>query len=428
MAWHTWKGLLAVGLVLAGVPACAAGGEALPGSEGAGVGGGGGGGGGPGACVPGAQVACACPDGESGAQVCLEDGTGYGVCGPCGGEVGCGDGVCGLDEDCHSCDADCMCAPCNEAPSCVNAQIPPATGPHVAELDVTMVEMSRAALLERLQHRIADGGPGARVVAAALSPALKGESALVTKLRGIFAARPAATIALRRQLAVAGMPDTALYRDSMAGGVPVQTPLGGEFPPGGSESCGAPLLRIRAQKITVHEEDDDFANDIVYCAISAEAAAAAEIRVTPQTPNLDEGDSIEFSIASGIVWGQLEPKSPAGNLLLTYDCFEADTDTGYADLIDAIGQAATEVGGAIGGEYGWVFDVIGAVAGVVSDAVALDGDDHLFNATQIIPLDMQLELTNGGSWSVRRSGTHLNSDWDWELFMQVWGCAEYGSL
>lgn len=427
MASLAWKGLLAAGLALAAVPACAAGGDAIPEGDGASVGSGGSGGG-AGACVPGAQVACACADGESGAQVCLDDGSGFGTCGPCG-QVGCGDGVCALDEDCHSCDADCMCAPCDVAPSCDNAQIPPAAVPHIAELDIpAMVEISRAALLERLQHRIADGGPGARVVAAALSPALAHENALVTTIRGIFAAHPAATLAVRKQLAIAGMPDTARYRDSLPESGPVSTPHGGEFPPGGTESCGAPLLRIRAQKITVHEEDDDFANDIVYCAITAEAATASEIRVTPPTPNLDEGDSHDFSLSAGIVWGQLAPESPAGNLLLTYDCFESDSDTGFQDLLDSIGQAATDIGGAIGGEYGWVFETIGAVAGVISDAVALDGDDHLFNATQVIPLEMQLALTNGGTWSVRRKGTNLNSDWDWELFMQVWGCAEYGSL
>lgn len=32
------------------------------------------------ACVPGAQVACACPGGGSGVQACVSEGTGYGVC------------------------------------------------------------------------------------------------------------------------------------------------------------------------------------------------------------------------------------------------------------------------------------------------------------------------------------------------------------
>jgi len=34
----------------------------------------------PGNCVPGQQIACACPGGTDGAQACLPDGSGYGVC------------------------------------------------------------------------------------------------------------------------------------------------------------------------------------------------------------------------------------------------------------------------------------------------------------------------------------------------------------
>ncbi|MCA9719225.1 MAG: hypothetical protein KC468_31440, partial [Myxococcales bacterium] len=43
-----------------------------------------------GVCAPGMSVACACPSGETGAQVCEPDGAGYGPC-VCGGD-GDGDG------------------------------------------------------------------------------------------------------------------------------------------------------------------------------------------------------------------------------------------------------------------------------------------------------------------------------------------------
>jgi hypothetical protein len=46
-----------------------------------GTGGDGGDGGGEGgACVPGQSIACACPNGDTGAQVCNEDGASYGPC------------------------------------------------------------------------------------------------------------------------------------------------------------------------------------------------------------------------------------------------------------------------------------------------------------------------------------------------------------
>ncbi len=41
----------------------------------------------PGNCVPGQQIACACPGGADGAQACLADGSGYGVC-ECPGDEG----------------------------------------------------------------------------------------------------------------------------------------------------------------------------------------------------------------------------------------------------------------------------------------------------------------------------------------------------
>ncbi|MES1182888.1 MAG: hypothetical protein ABUL60_03680 [Myxococcales bacterium] len=62
MAWSR-VGLVAGGLTLV-LAAC--GGDAAQGPKAS--------------CVAGAQIACACPDGESGSQVCREDGSGFGAC------------------------------------------------------------------------------------------------------------------------------------------------------------------------------------------------------------------------------------------------------------------------------------------------------------------------------------------------------------
>ena len=187
------------------------------------------------------------------------------------------------------------------------------------------------------------------------------------------------------------------------------------------------MLRVRVASVKVYNPDDDVAHDIIYCAVQSEAATASEIVVTPETPNLGSDDSFGFSINSGIFWGQKQPTSPGGNLMITYDCFEDDSSSGYQKLLDSIAQGALAVGGSgVAGAYGWVFTVVGAVSGIVSSGLALDGDDHLFNTSQIIPLAKQLELTNGRYWTVRRAGTHLWSDWDWELRIEAWGCAQYG--
>jgi hypothetical protein len=34
-------------------------------------------------CTPGQQNICLCPDGKTGSQTCLDNGSGYGGCGPC---------------------------------------------------------------------------------------------------------------------------------------------------------------------------------------------------------------------------------------------------------------------------------------------------------------------------------------------------------
>lgn len=45
-----------------------------------------------GACVPGQSIACACPNGDTGAQICNEDGASYGPCECTGGDDGGGGG------------------------------------------------------------------------------------------------------------------------------------------------------------------------------------------------------------------------------------------------------------------------------------------------------------------------------------------------
>lgn len=420
------------GTLLALFSGCAAGQDI---DSNGGSGGGGAGGSTAGLCVPGKQEVCPCPGGSMGVQACNAQGTAYSACecgtggsgagGGTGGSDPCGDGFCAGEEDCSNCDADCgLCAPCDIAPSCANAQIPPAAMTHVAELDAVLMPLSKQQIAARLQARVEKQEPGVRLVMAALSAPRAGETEVVTAMRAELAKHPALAARLDHHLTAAG--GRAMKLDTSDWQPPVAHPLSGEFP-GGTPECGAPLLRIRAATVTVHEEDDDFANDIVYCALTSEAKSASEIRVTPQTPNLDEGDSHTYPIEAGVFWGQMAPETPGGNILLTYDCFEADTSNGYQSLIDGIGQAATAIGG-VAGSYGWVFTVIGAVAPVIGDVVGMDGDDHLFNAQQTVPLDKQLDLTNGRFWSVRRAGTHLNSDWDWELRIEAWGCAQYGTL
>lgn len=435
------RNTLAVTMLLVGGAACAAGGatgqqsdnvseEAESGSaSGSGQ-----------ACVPGHQTACACPGGGEGVQACTADGSGLGecVCSPFtsggGGDDGqpsCGDNTCGDDENCHTCPSDCgECEPCTEAPSCDNAMIPPASLPHSSDFDIKdMSAVTQADLLQRLEQAVAQAGPGMRVLAAALDETPTSfEHPLVTALREVFYKHPSQAQRLRSSLAKAGMLSAADFHAKFPAKklkFPTYRQLDAEIP-GGTIECGAPLLRVGIQKVTVIEEDDDIANDIVYCLVQAEAATGGEVRITPKTPNLDEGKSHTFPLESGVFWGQKELRTPGGNLLITYDCIEADTTQGYQDLIGAIGNASSQVGNVVEGDNGWIFTTVGAITPVITSGLALDSDDHLFNAQQTIALDKQLALTNGAHWKVRKSGKHGLSKWDWELTVRAWGCAEYG--
>jgi hypothetical protein len=297
-------------------------------------------------------------------------------------------------------------------------------------------------ILAALVAHVEEGDDAARVIAAALAEPRLSELSLVTELRAAFDAHPTATAAVRRQLARVGMADPADYRATH----PVPTveqilakahaaATSGSGPTGSlvatidplAAPCDDPRMRIRVAKLDVHEEDDDFANDEIYCAITSEGTESSELKVTPITPALDEGDSYTYNLDAGLVWGQDDLIAPKGNIFLSYNCIESDTSNGYTDLLSAVGDAAAAAGGAgIPGVDGWVFPTVGIVTDLLAGSLSLDGDDLLFNGTQVVPADEMINLTHGAWWSVRRDGTNLNSDWDWELRMEIWGCHDNG--
>lgn len=390
-------------------------------------------------CTPLERTACACEGGHDGQRSCRDDGTGWDTCScPTPGattstspeSAACGDGFCDPDESCHDCPTDCgTCAACTAAPACVGDVAPPGSFAPAPELDLALAPVSRAELTARVAARVASADPGARLVAAALAPARAGEHPVVTGMRDALAQHPAAAAAVRRQLGRVGMSDPAAFAAAFAlAATPEYQPLDGSIPEGGSEACGAPKLRVRASAVRVNEEDDDVANDIVFCILAAAAPGGAEVRLTPRTDNLDEGQTFSFG-EKGTFWGQIEPRTPDGDLKLTYDCYEEDSSSGYDAILDKLGLASTVAGVVLNlaGGQGWIFSTAGTALALLGEAVALDGDDHLFSATQTIAPDKHMALTNGASWKVHRSGTHLWSDWDWELSVEAWGCAEYGA-
>ncbi len=386
------------------------------------------------ACSPDDELPCDCSDGFVGVQVCLADGSGYGECSECvdPDPPVCGDMVCEPDEDCSTCADDCgICLDCSEAPSCEGAAIPGVIETHLEALDVPVAggDMQPLELAAKLDAAVETGGPGVRVIAAALDQPVAGEHPLVPALRDVFARYPDEAAIVRRQLERAGMGDASAYRVRFPDPKldQAQTELAPK-PAAAPEDCEPAKLRMRVAKILVHEEADLVFKDNIYCAIVSEAASSAEIRVTPKTSNLDTGQEYVYSLAEGVVWGQMgEPVAPMGNMLVTYNCLESDETGGFEEFLDAIADAATGTN-PIPGTYGWIVPVVGLAAEIIGAALALETDDHLFNASQVIPAELHLEMTNGVWWSVERDGTFVLKKWHWELRMEAWGCTDDGVL
>lgn len=357
----------------------------------------------------------------------------------------CGDGKCDTGETCKSCDKDCgACAVCALAAACSTITETPGSLTPTTKLDVKMVAMSREEILQQLIADADNGSPGLSLLAAAVNGKEEpGELRSITTLRSYFATRPSTLAILRRELARPSLV-AAIHRAPPAAtlmNLPppsmrtmdanANTADGGAGADGGAAVCDPPKLRIRVSRVTVHEEDDDVANDIVYCNVATESQGGSEMRITPKTPNLDEGRSHEFAGSAGIFWGLEGPRDSVSDLTIRYDCYEEDAPNGYGQFV----QKAVELLKKEGGKYvrwkdgyGWIGTAIDLVTKYLPAILALDSDDHLFVATQTIRRADQLALANGATWTIRKKGTHLFSDWDWSIKVDAWGCVDNGKV
>ncbi len=343
----------------------------------------------------------------------------------------CGDGKCDSDESCKTCASDCgACPVCNVAKACSSIGSAPGTLEPKPELNVKMEAMDKEKILTRLIADVESGAPGMHIIDRALKEPVAGELSAITTLREHFATRPAISAALRRQLTQPMLANAIAVNASSFNQVRDATPDAGAGDGGvdPNASCEAPKLVMRVGKITVNEEDDDVANDIVYCNIAVESPGGSELRITPKTKKLDEGDSHTFNGTEATFWGQKEPRAPNGDLTIRYDCYEEDASNGYGDFVKKAGELLQKEGKKIElpGGYGWILTAVNLVTKYLPSLLALDSDDHLFIATQTIPRSEQLTLAAGRTWNVRKKGTHYWSDWDWSLKIDAWGCTDNG--
>jgi hypothetical protein len=206
---------------------------------------------------------------------------------------------------------------------------------------------------------------------------------------------------------------------------PIATGDAGVGPaPISASSCLDPELRIRINKIQSRDGDGD-----VYCIVDAADGKSSEAAITSKMP-LTGGKEVYISQGEGTLWGKQALKPTTNNLTLTYNCYKvADNGGAWAAALSALGSTATAVGGSSYNPYGWAFDLGGAGANAAAAAVqAANSKDELrINWQQTISKDQLLDLTNGRTWTVRRSdsgGLFGSGSWDWEITIQSWGCAE----
>lgn len=387
-------------------------------------------------CKKGEREACECPDGTSSTRSCSGDRT-WGAC-ACSTGPSCGNDKCEPGETCQSCAQDCgACPVCTEARACRLRAAPPGAFSGAPALDVRFERLDADQIAARLVVDAERGAPGLVALARALEDDESAPRA-VHALRDAIRRAPELGALLRRSLGRADLA-SALARGRTIAPAPVGAAVmsgdGGASGDAGPDAgalgaCTDPAkLRLRINEVTVHEEDDDVANDIVYCQVIAQGPSGSELRITPRTPNLDEGESHTFGGLDGTFWGQKAARDPSGDLTLQYDCFEQDDAKSYARLVQKAGEVlAEQTQDYLEGEgYGWVTTVIDLAARYLPQLLALDSDDHLLVASQVIPRSEQLALAKGASWTVRKKGTHLNSKWDWALEIQAWGCVENGT-
>lgn len=386
-------------------------------------------------CKRGDREPCTCADTKASTKTCSSAGK-FLECACEPKKAVCGDGTCDPEESCKSCSQDCgACPVCAEARSCKGGVEAPGLTTAIPGLDVKLEAMPKERILADLVTAAERREPGLLALSAALS-AEPPSSPLIARLRAALSEHPPLAAALARQLArpeltgafARGRARSAAALPQTMSGDAGAVPDGGFGDGGAHVACDAPRLRVRLAKVTVTKTEDDIAKDIVYCFLTSESPATTEGvqgNHTRPTNNLSAGQSYSYSGNEALFWGVKEPKDAAGDLTLHYDCWEQDNPAQYAALVQKAGEL-------LANEYeyregsGWTSSAIGLAARYLPALLSLDGDDHLFSATQTITRSAQLGLTRGASWTVRRKGTHLFSDWDWTLRVEAWGCVDNG--
>jgi hypothetical protein len=233
-------------------------------------------------------------------------------------------------------------------------------------------------------------------------------------------AGPAAACALAPSCANAlGAPSHPTPRPDLDQGLPdagTDASIPSSVP--GVDGCQDAQLRMRVESVTTYAGGAQ-----IYCIVTATDGATSEAAITTKTKSLGNGETDYFDPQSAMFWGQAALHRTTDNLTITYNCLEVVDNAVWSSALQALGAAAMQAGG-VAGPYGWAFGAASAGAQAAAAALqAASGDKLVFNTQQTIDRSELLDLTNGRTWALRKSGGGWPYQWDWEIAIESWGCA-----
>lgn len=205
----------------------------------------------------------------------------------------------------------------------------------------------------------------------------------------------------------------------------LSVPMSGGAPtPVDASNCKVAQLKIRLAAITSTDEHDGCGflglsecPIQAYCVAQATDGTHSEVALTPMSSDIKENQSYNVPPSNGIFWGLMGLQPSRNNITIDYDCFMVEQPSIWASVLMAAGNAAGSLSG-VAGAYGWAFGLgdVAAQAAAAAISAGNTGDKHLLNVEQTIPASELMDLTNGRTWSISKSGLRLT--------IQSWGCAE----
>lgn len=191
-----------------------------------------------------------------------------------------------------------------------------------------------------------------------------------------------------------------------------------------TSGCGEMKLSMVLESVTVHERDDNFADDRVYCMVRARDARFEESVSTEISDYLGPEETYYFQ--DGVFYGRQAARDPGEQLHVLYDCWEHDSDADY-DKFREVVEAAKRLGKALESTAPDVAGYLMTAAEVATLAIqiasALDGDDHLYHDEETLTRQGLWESMNQAPRRIVARDTHFGMNWAWELAVSARGCA-----